>query len=210
NATDPELNSKGIDLDSTWLITADDRVALTYEYLKTGYKAIPAIAGNPDYSAAGLQALATQEGLAGFTAANAAELSAGLTATMNAFVGAQLQNAPVNSFTIDYQHIFRLPGGGQLTPHVAGVYKTKYWSFGGAPGANVSGILADSSSSDLAWQQAYSKWDVSLEWQSADGKFDINYYVKNATNEVVMANYAGQYVSLEAPRTVGVVFNAHL
>lgn len=209
DATDPELNSKGIDLDSTWLITANDRLAVTYEYLKTAYKALPVITGNPDYSAAGVQALAAQEGVT-ISAADAAALSAGFTSTMGAFVGSQLQNAPVNSFTLDYSHLFRLPGGSQLTPLVAAVYKTKYWSFGGAPGANVSQILADSSSSDLAWQQSYLKLDLSLDWQSADGKFDINYYVKNATNKVVLANFTGTYVSLEAPRMIGVVFNAHL
>lgn len=205
-AYEPELRSQGFDLDSTWLITANDRLGFTYEYLKAEYQKVPVLSAGGDYSPTGVLALNPAMGLV-----NATTLSQSLTASLNAFVGAQLQNAPIHSATIDFQHNFRFASGATLTPRIAGVYKTRYWSFGGAPGANISQILADASNpNDLAWQQQYSKWDVFLGWTSADGKFDVNAYVKNVQDKVVMANYAGAYVSLEAPRTSGVVFSLRL
>ena len=162
-----------------------------------------------DYSAANIQAMYAQQ-WSGQTLsqANADALSAAMGATLNGFIGAPLQNAPKTSVTVDFQHEFNLPGGSRITPRVAAAYKAKYWSFGGAPGANVSEIIRDQSSANLAWQQSYTKWDLYLGWQSADGKLGFNAYVKNVGNEVVLANYTYPYVSLEAPRTVGLIFNA--
>ena len=202
----PQFVSMGLDLDGVWLISPNDRLALTYEYLKAEYDTAPQAPG-ADLSVNGVLALAAGSGFA-LTNAQATALSGGLIDTLSGFVGSQLQNAPQHSFTVDYQHEFTLPGGSRLTPRVAGVYKTRYWSFGGAPGANISQILADQSSANLAWQQSYSKWDLFLGWQTADGKIGVNAYVKNVANEVVLANYTYPYVSLEAPRTVGLIVNA--
>ncbi len=202
----PQFVSQGLDLDGVWLITPNDRLALTYEYLKAEYDMAPQAPG-ADLSVNGVLALAAGSGFA-LTNAQATALSEGLIDTLNGFVGSQLQNAPQHSITLDYQHEFTLPGGSRLTPRVSGVYKTRYWSFGGAPGANISQILADQSSANLAWQQSYSRWDLFLGWQTADGKIGVNAYVKNVANEVVLANYTYPYVSLEAPRTLGVIVNA--
>ena len=85
----------------------------------------------------------------------------------------------------------------------------KYWSFGGAPGANVSQILADSNNpANLAWQQAYTKWDAYASWESANGKYTVTGFAKNIGDKVVLANYTDPYVSLEAPKTFGLTFNA--
>ncbi|MFO1409171.1 MAG: TonB-dependent receptor [Steroidobacteraceae bacterium] len=209
-ATVPNFVSLGLDLDGVWLITPNDRLSLTFEYLKAKYDSLPTVAGL-DYTSAGIAALYAQQ-WAGQTLsqANADALSAAMGATLNGFVGAAPQNSPKTSFTVDFQHEFNLPGGSRLTPRVAAVYKSKYWSFGGAPGANVSEIIRDQSSANLAWQQAYTKWDAYLGWQSADGKLGVNAYVKNVGNEVILQNYTYPYVSLEPPRTVGLIINAQL
>ena len=202
-ATVPQFVSQGLDLDSTWLLSADDKLSFTYEYLKAKYNQAPVF--NGDYSPAAIQAMDSTISLA-----DATTLSNVLAASVNGFVGATPQNSPVNSATLDYQHAFRLPGGGRLTPHLSATYKSRYWSFGGSPGANVSQILADTSSSDLAWQQAYTKLDAYLDWESADGKLSANVYVKNAINRVIMTNYTYPYVSLDAPRTFGIILSARL
>lgn len=199
-ATVPEFVSTGVDLDLTWVLSANDRLTFTAEYLKAQYDAAPTVSdmGTP------VNLAATIAGLGGSVA-----LQNAVIADLNGYVGNQLQNSPKYSATLDYQHVFNLPGGSKLTPRINGVYKQKYWSFGGAPGAAVSQILADSNNpNNLAWQQAYSKWDVFLGWDSADGRFNVNGYVKNIENEAVLANYTAPYVSLEAPRTYGVTFSA--
>ncbi|MGC3983143.1 MAG: TonB-dependent receptor [Steroidobacteraceae bacterium] len=202
SAIGPEFVSKGLDVDMTWLLTANDRVTLTGEWLDASYDSKPQVTG-VDLTAAYLQSL-------GASASAAPGLAASLNNTLQAFVGAQLQNAPKYSATLDYQHSFEFAGGSKLTPRISAVYKQKYWSFGGAPGANVSQILADSNNpNNLAWQQAYTKWDFLTSWSNADGKFTVTGYVKNLNNEVVLANYTDPYVSLEAPRTYGVTFNAN-
>ena len=209
-ATVPNFVSLGLDVDGVWLISPNDRLSLTFEYLKAEYDSQPVVQGL-DYSSAGIAAQYAQQWPGQtLSQANADALSAAMAATLNGFVGAPPQNSPKTSFTVDFQHEFNLPGGSRLTPRVAAVYKSKYWSFGGAPGANVSEIIRDQSSSNLAWQQAYTKWDAYLGWQSADGKLGFNAYVKNVGNEVVLTNYTYPYVSLEAPRTVGLIINAQL
>jgi iron complex outermembrane recepter protein len=204
-ATVPQFQSKGVDFDATWLPTASDRVTVTVESLKAAYDQAPVITGNPGITPAALQLLNP-----GLNAANAATLSALLVGNIQGFVGQTLQNSPKLSGTLDYQHTFTLGNGSRLIPRLAAVYKQKYWSFGGAPGANVSQILADSNNpANLAWQQAYTKWDAYASWESADGKFTVTGFMKNIGDKVVLANYTDPYVSLEAPKTYGITFNAN-
>jgi iron complex outermembrane receptor protein len=206
SASAPEFITQGLDLDLTWLLTADDRLTVTAEWLDASYDSRPEINGSPNLSATGLAALALTQGI-GLTTGQATSISNTLNSTLDAFVGAQLQNAPKYSATLDYQHAFTFASGSKLTPRIAATYKQKYWTFGGAPGAVLSDILADSNR--IEWQQAYTKWDAYSSWENADGKFTVTGYVRNLNKEVVMANYGGTYVSLEAPRTWGVTFSAN-
>jgi hypothetical protein len=113
------------------------------------------------------------------------------------------------SATLDYQHTFTLNNGSRLIPRVSAVYKQKYWSFGGAPGANIGQILADSNNpANLAWQQAYTKWDFQTTWEKDDGRFSVTAYARNLSDEVVLANFTDPYVSIEAPKTYGITFSA--
>ncbi len=200
----PEFVSKGLDADLTWLISANDRLTLTGEYLRAAFDAAPQVY---DMGAAVNVAAAISSQVADTNVA--AALTDGVLSGLAAYQGQSLQNSPKFSATLDYQHAFQFAGGSKLTPRLAGTYKSRYWSFGGAPGANVSEILRDTSDSNLAWQQGYSKWDFYTTWDNADGKLSVTGYVKNLENEAVLANYTDPYVSLEAPRTYGVTFNAN-
>lgn len=202
SATAPKLISRGVDLDFSWLPTAEDRIDWTLEYLDAKYDSRPSITGygTAPFTAANLLS-------AGATDANAAQALADSLNTQLGLLGAGvLQNSPKYSSNLTYAHVFRLAGGGRVTPKVNWVHKQRYWSFGNGPGANLQQILADTS--NLAWQQQYDTYDAYLGWDSVDGRFSVNAYVRNIGDEVVLTNYGGDYVSLDAPRTFGVIFQA--
>jgi iron complex outermembrane recepter protein len=91
-ATVPELISKGVDLDLTWLMSANDRLTLTGEILDAGYDAAPVLG---TITAANItDAFLLGPGVSGgatVTAAQRTALAAGLRDLLNGIVGAQLQ-----------------------------------------------------------------------------------------------------------------------
>lgn len=217
SVTSPELLSEGLDMDLTWLISANDRLTLTGEWLDSYYSKRPIVNNNPslDLSASGLvAAAAAQSPSVVLDSVNAApRLSAFLNDALNAVVGAQLQNAPKYSATLDYQHSFDFSNGSRLTPRIAATYKDKYWSVGGGPGGpTLSTILANTKS--LYWQQSYVKWDAYATWNSPSGKVTVTGYLRNIAEEVIMTSYGAGTptspgtVQLEAPRTFGVTLSA--
>lgn len=197
--TVPEWTSKGVDVDVSWLPTANDRIDLTAEYLVSKQGDIPVTFNAAAIFASSGLAAGMGETVAG-TLADAQALANILNAQVAAYSGLTPQNSPKYVLNGTYQHQFDLPGGGTLTPKVNGIYKTKYWSQGGGPGANIVAPGA-------AYQQAYSLWNVYTSYQSADGKWTLTGYVKNATEEVVQINYGTQDVQLGAPRTFGATLN---
>jgi iron complex outermembrane recepter protein len=207
----PEVLSKGLDMDMTWLLSAEDRLVLTAEWLDTKYNQRPVVIGGFDASsAASIQAAITAAN-SGIDATHAADLAAKLDSNLAATVGAQLQNAPKYSATLAYSHEFDLGTSGRLMPRIEATYKDKYWSAGelGMPGApTVKQILANTNDGAF-WQSSYVKWDANLDWTNADGKFDVNAYVKNIQNKVIMTSYSTSVVQLAAPRTFGVTFSAN-
>lgn len=205
NATVPKLTTRGADFEFALVPTANDRLDLTVEYDKATYQSTPQLGGETMSQATLLSIIQANSPTA--TSANQQALAGALWNTLNSLHGAVVQNAPTVSVNATYQHAFTMPGGSRLTPKVNYIYKTKYWSFGGAPGANITAILADTS--NIAWQQAYSWVDAYLTWEKADGKFSVNGYVKNVGNQVVLTNYGGSYASLDAPRTYGVIVQAN-
>ncbi|MFT3907519.1 MAG: TonB-dependent receptor [Steroidobacteraceae bacterium] len=206
----PEVQSNGLDMDMTWLITSADRLTLTAEYLKTWYKARPVVVGGFDASSESSIEAAIRAAYSGtLSDAYASELAGLINDNFGAIVGVQLQNAPKYSATLAYAHDFGLGSKGTFTPRIEGTYKDTYWSVGelGVPGApTISAVIADTHS--LYWQPSYTKWDAYGTWQSADGKFTLTGYVKNLTDKVIMTAY-GQAVLLAAPRTFGVTVSAY-
>jgi iron complex outermembrane recepter protein len=209
--TAPTILSKGLDMDLTWLISAEDRLTTTFEWLDTTYDQRARINGVDSGSQTSLK-----------TAIGNAATSAGVTLSdaqltqfanfydygLSSLVGLQLQNAPKYSATLAYQHEFDLTKGGTLTPRIEAAYKYTYWSTGENPfGNQVAAIVADKSS--LYWQPSYLKWDAYTTWTNADGKFTATGYIKNVTNKVIMTAYDGSVVQLAAPRTFGVTLSAN-
>ncbi|MFT3907480.1 MAG: TonB-dependent receptor [Steroidobacteraceae bacterium] len=198
--TIPDLLSRGVDLEVNWLPSSKDRVDFTAEYLESVYSSAPDV---PAYTAAQLLSLAGVASPTSAQSTNADTLASYWNSLVQSYKGLTLQNSPKWSLNATYQHIFDLAGGSTLTPSINGVYKTRYWTQGGGPGANIA-------NPGNSYQEAYNMFNVYLAWASADGKFNVNGYVKNIENEPIMVNYGTTYVTLDAPRTFGVSFSASL
>lgn len=200
----PMIKSQGVDVELNWLPTANDRIDATVEYLESVQEA-------PTISVTAAQ-LATTPGIVDPAAANA--LIAGLNSYASAFDGRTLQNSPKWSANASYSHAFELAGGSTLTPRINAIYKSEYYTSGfGSVNISDPVLLARST------QKAYTLWNAFLSWQAAEGKFHIDAYVKNIDNKPVLLNYnlggpvpatSRGAVSLDAPRTFGVLFGVKL
>jgi len=194
-ATLPELVSMGADLEINYLLTENDRIDLTAEWLKSEQT-------TPVHGVT-LEYLEAQDGVS-------EELAATLLSAMDdaaaAYDGLTLQNSPEWSANLTYSHIFDLPTGSTLTPKFNIEYKDTYYSSGGGPAATKP-------DPDESYQDAYELYNFYLNWTSADDRFTISGYVKNIGNTPILSNYSSegmQTVSLLAPRTFGVTFTVKL
>jgi iron complex outermembrane recepter protein len=198
-ATVPNLYSQGVDLELNWLLSENDRIDFTLERLDsttTSPNGVPT-------AAAFTQALAA----VGFTGSTAA-LYTSLTNLASSFDGLVLQNSPEWSGNLTYGHTFRMTGGSSLTVQGNWEYKTKYWSLGGAPGANIA-------NPGLSYQDGASQFNAYASWSSSDHDWSVNGYVRNIGDKAIQTNFsppfggAATYVTLAPPRTFGVSVSAH-
>ncbi|MGC3981288.1 MAG: TonB-dependent receptor [Steroidobacteraceae bacterium] len=197
-ATVPKMTSRGADLDVNFLLTSNDRIDLTAEYLQAT-QSTPAV---PRPTSAELAALAAATAGTHSTdpAGDAAKLAAGFATALDSYEGLTLQNSPKWTLNASYQHDFRFAGGSTLTPKLSGVYKTRYWSAAGGT-ANIANPA-------LSYQEAFSTFDAYTTWVSADGKYSITGSVKNLENEPIMLSYNAPFVFLDSPRTYSLIINA--
>lgn len=186
-----DYTSRGVDIETSWLPSSSDRFDVSLEYLKATQSA-------PDIS------YVTASALSALGVTNTAAMLSAAQTQAASYDGLPTQNSPEWSGNFTYQHDFRFAGGSTLTPKVNAAYKSEYWSAGG-PNANATQAKDHSSA---LWQDAYVLYNAYLTWQNTDGKFTVSGYVKNLENKPIMTNYGGTYVSLDAPRTFGVSFNA--
>jgi iron complex outermembrane receptor protein len=109
-------------------------------------------------------------------------------------LGQPLPNSPRFVSVVSYQHGFMLAGGGKLTPSVTARYAAQsYVTIPDQP---------------LSHQAAYCEVDASAGFDAADGKWSVNVWGKNLSSVVVKSNYVGNNMTLESPRTFGVVLSA--
>jgi iron complex outermembrane receptor protein len=193
--TVPDMTSMGADLEINWLLTENDRVDASAEYLQSQQ-------GKPRMPV-------TQSDLEGYgmSTALATDTYNALVSLASQYDGLTLQNSPEWSANVSYSHSFNFSSGSTLTPKVNMEYRDAYWSQGGGPGANI--VMPGDSV-----QKAYTLWNAYLNWVSSDGKFNVNAYVKNIQNKPIKTNLgsepdpnAPKYVTLAAPRTLGLVFS---
>jgi len=197
-ATVPELYSKGVDLEINFLISANDRIDASTEYLKSQQS-------TPDHGVT--KSYLVSKGMSDALATQALN---SLDALAESYKGLQLQNSPKWSANLSYSHIFTLPSGSTLTPKINMEYKDAYWSQGGGPPGPGAANVAKPGNSI---QDAYTLWNAYLNWNSSDGQFSINAYIKNIQNKPILTNYGTEgltSVTLAPPRTFGMVFNVKL
>lgn len=198
--TVPYLQSRGVDLELSYLPTSSDRIDASIEYLETTQT-------TPNFTRTAAEITSALG-----NSTNTTALLSALAANASLFDGKTQQNSPKWNFNTTYSHRFALPGGSSLTPKANWVRKTEYWSSGFGGGVNLS---SDASTFARGVQPAYNLYNGYLNWQAADSKFNVSGYVKNITNEAVLLNYnagrgvAYNFVSLDAPRTYGVTFSAN-
>ncbi|MGC3980624.1 MAG: TonB-dependent receptor [Steroidobacteraceae bacterium] len=211
--TVPKQESRGVDIEVNYLPTAADRIDLTFEWLEATFGTAPAA---PTYSVTDItNAAVSQGGVINTTAAQ--QILTQYNEYIAAYKGVTLQNAPKISANLTYEHRFTLPGGSTLSPSVNVFHKSKYWGQGNSPApsgitVNPQAALADGS---ILRQDDYQLWNAFLSWRASDSRFSATAYVKNIKDEAIQLNIGGEgantpnYVSLDAPRTFGVTFNAN-
>jgi outer membrane receptor protein involved in Fe transport len=219
--------SQGVDVEINFVPTANDRLDVTFEYLKSRYKNAPHMTG---LSALAVPTVADILAIAAFPGATAANRNATATniaaatplaqqavdawnGSIQAFTKIILQGSSSRSATLSYQHVFRMDNGASFTPRVAATYRSQFWVAGGGGQASIQAInafLANPQSTFVAGvQRGYSKVDLFGTWQNGDGKFSLTGYVKNVGNKATIQNSTATYTSLDAPRTYGAIFSAN-
>lgn len=195
NATVPDLNSEGIDIEFSWLITDNDRLDISFEYLDSTTTAPAGLPSEAEFTAA-----MNNVGLV--DAAVISQLFGDLSALNASFDGLVLQNSPETSANITYSHTFPFVSGSELTVSLNAEHRGEYWSLGGAPGANIA-------NPGQSIQDGYELYNAYVTWVSADGRWSLNAYVRNIDDEAVQTNYGppfgggAEYVTLAPPRTYG-------
>jgi iron complex outermembrane receptor protein len=207
--TIPTLMSKGIDLDITWLVTRDDIVNISAEYLKaTQVEPISSVALTPAQFATlgGTSAIANP-----IASGDAAGAAAALNSVLSSYNGAPLQASPQLSGNFTYRHNFKIAGHGVLTPEFNMLFKSNYWVAQGGLS------IYTPQNPGPAEQSAYELYNAALRWTSDDGKFTLSAYVKNIADKPILDSwndvgsfYGPAYVALEPPRTYGVIAHVQL
>ena len=133
-----------------------------------------------------------------FISGSAVDASTGLSTPLS---GDYLPNAPAASATASLQHTVGLPNGAALTAQIDGKYQSRfYFDIFNHPDTS---------------QRAYAMGDASLTYLPESGRWSVEGYVRNFSNEVVLADAArnptaaGNNYEFQPPRTYGVRVTAH-
>jgi iron complex outermembrane receptor protein len=188
------MYSKGADLEVNFLISENDRLDFSAEYLDS-------VQVTPEFTT-------TLETVEQYIPDEdvAAEIYNGLLDQAKDYDGLTLQNSPEWSANFSYSHIFEMSDGSTLTPKFNMEYKDTYWSQAGGPGGE-TGVAQPGDSI----QDAYQLYNFFLNWTSSDDQFTVSAYIKNIENTPVLTNYTSEgaaFASLGPPRTFGVTLNA--
>lgn len=196
SSTIPDLISEGVDIELSWLMTDNDRLDLSVEFLDSITTAPTGLPSEAEFASA--------MNNAGFMdAGTVASMYGNLSALNASYDGLVLQNSPETTMNLTYSHIFQIADGSDLTLSLNAELRSDYWSLGGAPGANIA-------NPGKSIQDDYELFNVYLNWVSADGRWSVNAYARNVGDEAVQTNYGppfgggAEYVTLAPPRTYGV------
>ena len=111
--------------------------------------------------------------------------------------------APDVAFTLSYRHDFTLATGGTLTPRLRSTYSSEVWFDPANRGDRPAGFKNLPYAADLDRQDAYVKWDTSLQFKPASADYLVEAFVDNLTDEEIKttkaAGIAGRSPTLCGP-----------
>lgn len=118
--------------------------------------------------------------------------------TLLNFSGNQLVQAPDLAFTLSYRHDFNLTSGGVLTPRLRSSYSSEVWFDPANRGDRPAGFKNLPYAADIDRQDAYFKWDTSLQFKPASADYLVEAFVDNLTDEEIK-NDQGRWNSRAEP-----------
>jgi iron complex outermembrane receptor protein len=191
---------RGLELEGKWLVGDNGTLDGSFTYLDATYDEF--FTTDSSFGADGV----------------AFNPSAGTEQTPNLlnFSGNTMVQAPEWTLALTYQHDFSLSNGGMLSPRVRMNYTDEIWFDPANRGDRPEGFLGLPYAEDLDRQDAYVKWDASIQFVPSDDRWLVELFVDNLTDEEIKTDQ-GRWNGREQPnfmwapgRTWGVRLKAHL
>lgn len=101
------------------------------------------------------------------------------------FSGNTLVQAPKVAFSLSYRHDFALNSGAMITPRLRTTYSSEVWFDPANRGDRPEGFKTLPYAADLDRQDAYFKWDTSLQFKPAADNYSLEAFVDNLTDEEI-------------------------
>ena len=112
--------------------------------------------------------------------------------------GNALPHAPTVSLTLGYDHIFTLPNGDAVVPHIATHFESMSWLSYYNETVPIGGVA------DWDKQNSYTRTDLSLAYRGqGDKQYEVEAYVSNVENKNIKAN-AGVSLIQNVPYPVAI------
>jgi iron complex outermembrane receptor protein len=171
----------GGELEAVARITPDDRVDLNLAYSHTLFDSLVIRPGTANNIPAGCATTLTCTVLADQVLTNQ-----------------HMANAPLWTVSLAYQHVWTMPGGGDLTMRADSRFSTSYWTLYRRPPQTPA----------ESFQDAFVKSNAYLSYSPENGKWGLRLWVKNISNKAVVTSAVGPALTMQAPRTFGTTFSA--
>lgn len=127
-------------------------------------------------------------------------LTSSLTSLLADYDGAPFPHAPKVTVKAGYSHVFHIRNDATLTARIDARYLGSQFT------APVDAASANATAE--AYMGGYSTGDISVLYSAPAGKWTVNAYMKNVNDKSIKSGDFRGYVTLQPPRTYGVVINA--
>jgi len=180
----------GLDLQTNWIITSEDKVDFSVSYLKTKIKDLY----YDYYDITNEQGIPDQD-----------------------FSGCEMPNSPKWTITAAYSHNFNLWNGGTLTPRIDAKYQSSWFLTYTSKMLSMDADTQEITVFDLSgyrYQEANMITNFGITYTSPDGNWTLNGYVKNLENYaqkrslmIQGTDMSSATLSIGSPRTYGAVMS---
>tara|TARA_R110001583_G_scaffold57841_3_gene172805 strand:- start:1143 stop:3494 length:2352 start_codon:yes stop_codon:yes gene_type:complete len=175
-----EASMDGLEVEMNWKVSGAGLLTGSFSYLRAKYDDFIGSAGAFQSSASTFNPCVEDDAASPGACVDGAVVLDGNT----------LPFSPEYAFSLAYMHEFMLSNGAYIRPRVSMTYQDEMFltqeNYGDRPAGTID--ANDPGESDVATQEAYSKFDMSLTYMSADEKWSIEGFVNNVTNEAIKAD----------------------